>query len=111
VLAWAPMAELRLIMVKDKIMRTARSPMLVDAAAPQASPIMSDPRFGSRNSALETVLKDLRVSSISTGKKVWRTKGVCFEAEASACLDGLRVFHIRTLRLIFSPSLNSLFTR
>jgi len=34
---------------------TAKSLILVDGVAPQASPMMSDPRFGSRNSALETV--------------------------------------------------------
>ena len=69
VLAWAPMAELRLIMTKDRIMRTARSPMLVEGVAPQASPIMSDPRFGSRNSARETVANDFMVSSILTGQE------------------------------------------
>jgi hypothetical protein len=56
------MAELRLIMVKDRTIRTAKSTMLAEDVAPQASPIMSDPRFGSMNSDLETVLNDFMVS-------------------------------------------------
>jgi len=58
------MAELRLIMAKDKIIKTTNSPMLVDGIAPQASPIMSDPKLGSRNSALEMVASDFMVSDI-----------------------------------------------
>jgi len=69
-LACAPMAELRLIIVKDRIIITAKSPMLVDDVAPQASPMMSDPRFGSKNSALETVPSDFMVSSISLSRDV-----------------------------------------
>ena len=59
------MAELRLIMAKDKIIITTNSPMLVDGIAPQASPIMSDPKFGSRNSALEIVPSDFMVSNMA----------------------------------------------
>jgi hypothetical protein len=76
------MAELKLIIVKDKTTRTAKSPMLVEGVAPQASPIMSDPRFGSRNSALEIVPSDLTVSNmiLSTRIEHRRIKNMWFEA-------------------------------
>jgi hypothetical protein len=64
------MAELRLIMTKDKTIRTIISIILVDRVAPQASPMMSDPKFGSRNSALETVASDFVVSNMAMPKKL-----------------------------------------
>jgi hypothetical protein len=75
------MAELRLIIVKDRTIRTAKSTMLSEDVAPQASPIMSDPRFGSRNSALEMVPSDFMVSNmiLSTSIKALRIKRVRFE--------------------------------
>jgi len=70
------MAELRLIIVKDKTIRTAKSLMLVEGVPSQASPIMSDPRFGSRNSALEMVPNDLMSlnMALSTSKEHLRIK-------------------------------------
>jgi hypothetical protein len=68
-------------MVKDRIIRTAKSTMLSEDVAPQASPIMSDPRFGSRNSALEIVPNDLMFSNmiVSTSIKALRIKNIRFE--------------------------------
>jgi len=54
-----------LITAKDKIIITTKSPILVDGIAPQASPIMSDPKFGSRNSALEIAPSNFIVLSIA----------------------------------------------
>ena len=59
------MAELRLITANDKTIRTNKSAMLVDGVAPQASPMISDPRFGNRNSALEIVPSDFMVSDMA----------------------------------------------
>jgi hypothetical protein len=59
------MAELRFIMAKDRIIRTANSLILVEVVAPHASPIIRDPRFGSMNSALDIVpsyFKDLSMA-------------------------------------------------
>ena len=69
--AWAPMAELRLIMVKDRAIRTSRLIRLMGGVAPQASPIMSEPRFGRRNSALEMVANCLMVSVMALSLKDW----------------------------------------
>jgi len=76
------MAELRLIMVKDKSIKTTKSPMLMKGVAPQASPIISDPRFGSRNSALEIVPNDLMAlnMALSTSKEHPRIRGLRDEA-------------------------------
>jgi hypothetical protein len=63
------MAELRLIMVNDKAIRTTKSPILVEGVAPHASPIISDPRFGSRNSDLEMVPNDFMVSNMALPTK------------------------------------------
>ena len=59
------MAELRLIITQDKAIITTKPLTLVDGVVPQASPIMSDPKFGSRNSALETVPNNRMVSNIA----------------------------------------------
>jgi hypothetical protein len=59
------MAELRLITQKDSTIKTTKSPTLVDAVAPQASPMISDPKFGIMNSALETVPSNFTVSNMT----------------------------------------------
>jgi hypothetical protein len=58
VITCAPIAELRLIMEKDRIIMITKLLMLVEGIATQASPMMSDPKFGSKNSALKTMLSD-----------------------------------------------------
>jgi hypothetical protein len=62
------MAELRLIMVKERASRTTRLVKPKAGVTPQASPMMSEPRFGSRNSALEMMPINLMVSSISLSR-------------------------------------------
>ena len=59
------MAELILIIANDNITKITTSPMLVEGFAPQASPMISDPRFGSKNSALEIVPTNFKDSSIA----------------------------------------------
>jgi hypothetical protein len=80
-------------MVKDRIIRTAKSTMLSEDVAPQASPIISDPRFGSKNSAREMVPSDLMVSNIilSTNMKALRIKSMRFETA-----KGIVVFSPKT---------------
>ena len=63
------MAELRLIILKDRAIRTTKLVRLMGGVAPQASPIISEPRFGRRNSALETVANSFMVLN-----RAWFTK-------------------------------------
>lgn len=70
VLTCAPMAELRLIMENDKTIIIAKSPVLVEGVAPQASPMISDPRLGSRNSALEIVPSDFMILNMASDSQM-----------------------------------------
>jgi hypothetical protein len=54
------MEELRLIMMKESAIRIIPLIRLNGGLAPQASPMMREPRLGSRNSALETAAKDFK---------------------------------------------------
>jgi hypothetical protein len=80
-------------MVKDRIIRTAKSTMLSEDVAPQASPIMSDPRFGSRNSALEMVPNDLMFSNmiLSTSIKALTIKSIRFETAKGIVFGAMRI--------------------
>jgi hypothetical protein len=58
------MAELMFMIAKDKTTETARSVKPKGGVNPHASPIMREPRFGRRNSALETMPNKLIVSNM-----------------------------------------------
>ena len=51
--AWAPIAELMFIIEKDNVIRIAPSIKPRGGLAPHASPIISEPRLGKRNSDLD----------------------------------------------------------
>ena len=52
-MAWAPIAELMFIMENDNVVRIAPSIKPKGGLAPHASPIISEPRLGKRNSDLD----------------------------------------------------------
>lgn len=62
------MAELRLIVEKAKTSRTTNLVKFIGGEAPQASPMISDPKFGRMNSALDTVPNSLIASSMACSK-------------------------------------------
>jgi hypothetical protein len=64
VFACAPIAELRFIMAKDRTTKTAPLIKPKGGLAPQASPIISEPKFGRRNSDLETVANNFILSNM-----------------------------------------------
>jgi hypothetical protein len=70
------MAELRLIIAKDKTILIAKSPRPVDGVAPHASPIMSEPRFGSMNSALERVPNVFTVPDMALSRPDMGLRGI-----------------------------------
>ena len=55
-------------MVKDKTIETTSSAKPMDEVTPQASPIIREPRFGRRNSALETEANDLTLCNMALSK-------------------------------------------
>jgi hypothetical protein len=55
------MAELRFTMINVKTRRTADPTRLSEGLAAHANPITKAPRFGRRNSDLETIMNDLTV--------------------------------------------------
>jgi len=64
------MAELRFMIVKDNTTITAKSVKNKGGETPQASPRMSEPKFGRINSALETMPSDLNVWNMILPRKL-----------------------------------------
>jgi len=69
-LTWAPMTELRFMIVKDNTTRTIKSVKDKSGETPQASPKISEPKFGRINSALETMPNDFNVWSMILPRKL-----------------------------------------
>lgn len=65
--AWAPIAELMFIMEKDNAIRIAPSIKPKGGLAPHASPIISEPRLGKRNSDLDILASSLIGVDIALG--------------------------------------------
>jgi hypothetical protein len=55
VFIWAPIAELPLMIVNERMMSIAKVVRFIAIFAPHARPNISDPKLGIRNSALEIV--------------------------------------------------------
>ena len=87
------MAELKLIIVKERATRTIRLSNDAGGVTPQASPMISEPKFGRRNSALDTVPSSFIVSGMASPKPIesldlkhalfrWRNATVYFQANS-----------------------------